>query len=106
MSSQRRRGVESLRDTLLSNWPGETPSECLEQAERADSSTPHFRKKRCPNCETTRVVRKPGCIDTPNRIDTEYKCSTCSEHFDRPLPPLAGPPGWWGPAAGGLEVDR
>ena len=106
MSSKRQETVESFRETLLSNWPGETPSECLEQAEKADSSTPHFRKKRCPNCETTRVIRKTGCRDIPHKIDTEWKCSTCGEHFDRPLPPLAGPPAWWGPAAGSLEVDR
>ena len=106
MSAQSQRTVDQLRETLLSNWEGDTPSECLELAEKADSSTPDNRKKLCPNCETTRVIAKPGWKDIPNKIHTEYRCSTCGEHFDRPLPPRAGPPAWWGPAAGGLEVDR
>jgi len=114
MASQRRESVESLRETLLSNWPGETPNECLEQAEKASSTTPDVQKKRCPHCHSTRVILKPSWWEIKSKIDTKYKCNdnSCLEHFNEPLPPLEEigmggyPPRWWGSAAGGLEGDR
>ena len=91
MSSQRRQTVESLRDTLLSNWPGETPNECLEEAERADSSTDEVDMRRCPRCFSVKVLFKPSTLKGyghSQRKNGAFKCGRCRAHFSNPHPPI------------------
>ena len=92
MSSHRRQTVEDLRETLLSNWDGETPSECLEEAEKADSSTEEVDMRRCPRCFSVKVLFKTSTLkgyDHSQRKDFPFKCGECLAHFSNPHPPIS-----------------
>jgi len=82
MASQRRETVESLRETLLSNWPGETPQECLRAAEKASSSSDPLDQRRCTYCGSKKIIPKPGHREVPDKVDTPFKCGECLTHLE------------------------
>lgn len=78
-------------DGFLDRFPdADDYSDALAKAEQMASTTPIERRKRCPapDCETVRIIPKYGG-DQPHKVDSNYVCSRCREHFDTARPPDA-----------------
>lgn len=63
----------------------------LRRRQRQHTSTPKSERRRCPECESTDIIRKVGSMGgTPPDHATEYRCGYCQHHFDTPLAPEEG----------------
>lgn len=85
--SRHRRPIEEIApDDFLSTWEASSYEEAIKEAERAETSTPPEKRKRCPHadCLSQRIRRKPG-YDDQHQHHTEYKCTNCHRHFDNPI---------------------
>ena len=74
-------------DGFCDAWGADTIPEGLERAERAPSSTPEEEHRRCPVCGSVRVRKKIKRRDVPNARPEPFKCTSCYQHFEKPITP-------------------
>ncbi|AXR79008.1 hypothetical protein [Natrarchaeobaculum sulfurireducens] len=57
----------------------------LEKARAKRSSTPDEKRKRCPECHNTSIIRKTSKPSTDRYEEGDWRCDICCAHFDEPL---------------------
>jgi len=67
----------------------DTVDDALEFAHRwLSSSTNPAARRRCPACESIRVIEISDSWSGRRKDDKSFKCDSCANRFNRPLPPL------------------
>ena len=76
---------EIVPDDFVARSGESTLRDALKAAERQTSRDPDA-LPRCPECLSVRIRSKKGRPSREDRKDGDYKCTSCSHHFDEPAP--------------------
>ena len=76
---------EIVPDDFVARSGESTLRDALKAAERQTSRDPDA-LPRCPDCLSVRIRSKKGRPSRSDRKDGDYKCTSCSHHFDEPAP--------------------
>ena len=76
---------EIVPDDFVARSAESTLRDALKAAERQTSRDPDA-LPRCPDCLSVRIRSKKGRPSREDRKDGDYKCTSCSHHFDEPAP--------------------
>ena len=76
---------EIVPDDFVARSAESTLRDALKAAERQTSRDPDA-LPRCPECLSVRIRAKKGRPSREDRKEGDYKCTSCSHHFDDPAP--------------------
>ena len=76
---------EIVPDDFVARSGESTLREAIKAAERQTSRDPDA-LPRCPECLDVRIRSKKGRPSREDLKDGDYKCTSCSHHFDDPAP--------------------